>query len=53
MSQSGIYAAMMEKVDSFRTLIGAPDMEKFNIVLLGGITVASQPSVYACTLQLF
>ena len=35
-SQSGIYAALMEKVDSFRTLIGAPDIDKFNIVLLGG-----------------
>ena len=27
----------MEKVDNFRTLIGAPDVEKFNIVLLGGL----------------
>ena len=34
--QSGMYAALMEKVDSFRSLIGAPDVERFNIVLLGG-----------------
>ena len=36
--QSGMYSVLMEKVDSFRTLIGAPDVEKFNIVLLGGRT---------------
>ena len=36
--QSGMYSVLMEKVDSFRTLIGAPDVEKFNIVLLGGNT---------------
>jgi MFS family permease len=35
--QSGMYSVLMEKVDSFRTLIGAPDVEKFNIVLLGGL----------------
>lgn len=36
-SQSGMYAALIKKVDSFRELIGAPDVDRFNIVLLGGI----------------
>ena len=35
-SQSGMYATLMEMVDRFRVFIGAPDVDKFNIVLLGG-----------------
>ena len=34
--QSGLYAVLMEKVDSFREYIRAPDIERFNLVLLGG-----------------
>lgn len=33
----GLYGLIIAKVDRFRELIGAPDTEKFNIVLLGGI----------------
>ena len=34
--QDGLYGIIINKVDRFRELIGAPDTEKFNIVLLGG-----------------
>ena len=34
--QDGLYGIIIDKVDRFRELIGAPDTEKFNIVLLGG-----------------
>ena len=34
--QSGLYALVIDKVDSFRVFIGAPDHARFNLVLLGG-----------------
>lgn len=37
--QGSLYSLLIEKVDNFRDLIGAPDTEKFNIVLLGGMSV--------------
>ena len=49
--KSGFYAALMEKVEGFRVLIGAPDMEKFNIVLLGGISTLTECSCYVITLM--
>ena len=40
--QGGLYAFLIEKVDGFRSFIGAPETEKFNIVLLGGMKRVNQ-----------
>ena len=34
--QGSLYSLLIEKVDGFRSFIGAPETERFNIVLLGG-----------------
>lgn len=34
--QGRLYTTLIEKVDGFRGFIGAPDIERFNLVLLGG-----------------
>ena len=34
--QGSLYSFLIGKVDGFRDFIGAPETEKFNIVLLGG-----------------
>lgn len=35
--ETGIYNNIIIKVDKFRSFIGAPDIERFNTVLLGGL----------------
>ncbi len=35
--QDGLYGFVISKVDGFRAFIGAPDTERFNLVLLGGL----------------
>ncbi|XP_003383919.1 PREDICTED: major facilitator superfamily domain-containing protein 10-like [Amphimedon queenslandica] len=35
--ESGLYNATLSSVNGFRVLIGAPDMERLNIVLFGGL----------------
>lgn len=35
--ESGMYTSLLQKVDGFRMLIGAPDAQRFNLVLLGGL----------------
>ena len=34
--QGGLYPYLISKVDGFRSFIGAPETERFNLVLLGG-----------------
>lgn len=36
MIQGGLYPYLINKVDGFRSFIGAPETERFNLVLLGG-----------------
>lgn len=47
LSQSGLYSYILNVVDNFRVFIGAPDTERFNLVLFGGTHYApSNPHVY-------
>jgi len=48
-----LYSHLIDRVDGFRTFIGAPAGERFNLVLLGGkglwvalVTVVSAESVW-------
>ena len=34
--QGGLYPYLISKVDGFRSFVGAPETERFNLVLLGG-----------------
>lgn len=34
--QEGLYPYLIDKVDGFRMFIGAPETNRFNLVLLGG-----------------
>jgi len=36
--QDRLYHSIMEQVNKFRTLLGMPDNERFNVVLFGGRT---------------
>lgn len=36
-SQGGLYSGVLNIVDDFRVYIGAPDNERFNLVLFGGL----------------
>ncbi len=38
-SQSGLYDYLLKTIDGFRLSIGAPDSERFNLVLFGGTYV--------------
>lgn len=34
--QDSLYHAIMQRVNTFRELLGMPDVERFNVVLFGG-----------------
>ncbi len=37
--QSGLYQYLLKSIDGFRLYIGAPDTERFNLVLFGGMYI--------------